>query len=116
MVEGLGRYNNINDMEAKTTRIKSPVLIRATLERIRGVQVFMGYSLLLPLPAMSRDDVSKDEDVTLQAWTKQQALAAVQKETAVLLEEFEESFGFDEASVLVEAEQSVEMGSGNESL
>ena len=114
MVEGLGRYNNIKDMEAKTIRIKSPALIRATLERIRGVQIFMGYSLLLPLPAMSRDDVSKDEDVTLQAWTNQLALAAVQNETAALLEEFEESFGLDEASVLIEAEQSAEMGSGNE--
>ena len=75
-------------METKATRIKSPALIQATLRRIRGVQAFMGYNLLLP--GMSTDDGA------LQAWTKPQALVAIQKEMTELLEEFEESFSLEE--------------------
>ena len=82
---------------AKTTRIKSPTLIQATFRRIRGVQMSMGYNLLLLLPGMSRDDASKDGNAGLQAWTKHQALAAIQTETTALLEEFEELFGVDES-------------------
>ena len=84
------------NMVARTTRIKSPALIQATFRRIRGVQMSMGYNLLLLLPGMTRDDGSKDENAALQVWTKHQALAAVQTETAALLEEFEELFGIDE--------------------
>ena len=105
---GPGRSNSVNlggDVEAKTTRIKSPALIRATFRRIRGVQTFMGYNILLPLPGMSRDDTSKDEDTALQAWTEQQALAAIRKETTELLEEFGASFGLDDDSAAGEAEQ-----------
>jgi len=95
---------------AKTTRIKSPALIQATFRRIRGVQMSMGYNLLLPLPGTTRDDASKD--AALQAWTKHQALAAVQTETTALLEEFEELFGVDDSfeddSVVVEVEQTTE--------
>ena len=40
----------------------------------------------------------------MQAWTKQQALAEIQKETTVLLEEFE-SFSLDEDNVAIEVEQ-----------
>lgn len=82
---------------AKTTRIKSPALIQATFRRIRGVQVSMGYNLLLLLPGTTRDDTTKDgNSAALQTWTKHQALAAVQTETSALLEEFEELFGVDE--------------------
>ena len=84
------------NMVAKTTRIKSPALIQATFRRIRGVQMSMGYNLLLLLPGTTRDDGSKDENAALQVWTKHQALAAVQTETTALLEEFEELFGVDE--------------------
>ena len=88
---GTGRFDSINmggNMETKATRIKSPALIQATLRRIRGVQAFMGYNLLLP--GMSTDDGA------LQAWTKPQALVAIQKEMTELLEEFEESFSLEE--------------------
>jgi len=111
--EGPGRFSSVNmgsDVEAKTTRIKSAALIQATFRRIRGVQTFMGYDLLLPLSGMS-GDVSKDGDAALQAWTKQQALAAIQKETTALLEEFEKNFGLDEGSVVVEVEQTAEYSS-----
>jgi len=103
--EGPGRFSSgvRGDVEAKTTRIKSSALIQATFRRIRGVQTFMGYNLLLPLPGMN-GDVPKDEDAALQAWTKQQALAAIQKEMTALLEEFKGSFGLDEDIVIVELE------------
>lgn len=111
LAEGPGRLTSANvggDVQAKATRIKSPALIRATFRRIRVVQTFMGYALLLLPPEMSRDDdVSKYEDAVLQAWTKQQALAEIQKETTALLEEFE-SFGLDEDIVTVEIEQTKE--------
>lgn len=100
----------------KTTRIKSPALIQATFRRIRGVQMSMGYNLLLLLPGTTRDDASKDgNSAALQAWTKHQALAAVETETTALLEEFEDLFGVDEnfgleedESVVVEVEQTSE--------
>ena len=104
--EGPGRSNFGGNV---TTRIKSPALIQATFRRIRGVQMSMGYSLLLLLPGTTRDeDASKD--AALQVWTKHQALAAIQTETTALLEEFEnlgfeESLGLEDDSVVVEVEQ-----------
>lgn len=62
--------------------------------------MFMGYNLLLPLPGMSRNEVSNDGDVALQAWTKQQALGVIQTETTALLEEFEGCFGLDDDTVV----------------
>jgi hypothetical protein len=97
------------------TRIKSPALIHATFRRIRGVQMSMGYNLLLLLPGMTRDDASKDGNAALQVWTKHQALAAIQTETTALLEEFEELFGVDENFGLdddSEAEQSIDGEAG----
>ena len=108
LAEGPGRYNSVSDAEVKTTRIKSPALILATFRRIRGVQMFMGYDLLLLLPGMSRNDISDNEDSALQAWSKQQALAAIQTETSALLEELEQNFGLDDDSVVVEIEQTPE--------
>ena len=109
---GLAEGSNV---VAKTTRIKSPALIQATFRRIRGVQVSMGYNILLLLPGTTRDDATKDgNSAALQTWTKHQALAAVQTETTALLEEFEELFGVDENfgleddSVVVEMEQTSE--------
>ncbi|KAF8155551.1 hypothetical protein B0H34DRAFT_751522 [Crassisporium funariophilum] len=91
---------------AKATRIKSLMLIQETYRRIRGVQAFLGYSLLLPLPGSSGSALqsSIDEDAALETWTRQQALEAIAKETKELLEEFEQSFGLDEDSVMVEVE------------
>jgi len=98
------------NMVAKTMRIKSPALIQATFRRIRGVQLSMGYNLLLLLPGMTRDDASTS-NAALEVWTKHQALAAIQTETTALLEEFEENFcidetfGLDDDSVVVEFDQ-----------
>lgn len=97
LVEGHGRLGNA---EVKTMRIKSPALILATFRRIRGVQMFMGYNLLLLLPGMSRNEVSNDGDVALQAWTKQQALGAIQTETTALLEELEGCCSLDDDTVV----------------
>ena len=110
MGAGLAESGNV---VAKTTRIKSPALIHATFRRIRGVQMSMGYTLLLLLPGTTRDDVTKD--AALQMWTKHQALAAVQTETTALLEEFEELFGVDEnfgledESAVVEVDQTTDL-------
>jgi len=62
--------------------------------------MFMGYNLLLLLPGMSRNEVSNDGDVALKAWTKQQALGAIQTETTALLEELEGCFGLDDDTVV----------------
>jgi hypothetical protein len=111
LAEGPGRFNSVNlggNMQVKTTRIKSPALILATFRRIRGVQMFMGYNLLLLLPGTDRNDDLKDGDAVLQAWTKQQALAAIQTETTALLEELEESLSLDDDSAVVEIDQTAE--------
>ncbi|KAF8965019.1 hypothetical protein BDZ97DRAFT_1813196 [Flammula alnicola] len=95
---------------AKATRIKSLKLIQETYRRIRGVQAFMGYDLLLPVPGMGINAAStkdKDDDAAPETWTRPQALAAIVKETKDLLEEFEESFGLDEDSVLVDIDQTM---------
>ena len=117
---GPGKSNIGDNVVAKTTRIKSPALIQATFRRIRGVQLSMGYNLLLLLPGTTRDDenvgnASKGgNSAALQVWTKHQALAAIQTETTALLEEFEENFGFednlglDDDSVVIEVEQTAE--------
>jgi hypothetical protein len=96
LAEGPGNLNLGGNVVAKTTRIKSPALIQATFRRIRGVQMSMGYNLLLLLPGMTRDDASTEGNAALQSWSKHQALAAIQTETNALLEEFEEIFGFEE--------------------
>ncbi|KDR79961.1 hypothetical protein GALMADRAFT_242128 [Galerina marginata CBS 339.88] len=95
---------------SRATKIKSLKLIQETYRRIRGVQAFMGYDLLLPMPGIRASHTSssmsvgkdKHEDAALETWSKQQALAAVVNETKDLLEEFEESFGLDEDSVMVD--------------
>jgi hypothetical protein len=79
--------------------------------------MFMGYDLLLPIPDMggisggSAKEGEKDDEATLETWTKAQALAAISKETNDLLEEFEETFGIDEDSVMVDVDQTASFGS-----
>ena len=96
---------------AKTTKIKSLKLIQETYKRVRAVQMFMGYDLLLPIPGMggisggSAKEREKDDEATLETWTKARALAAISRETNDLLEEFEETFGIDEDSVMVDVDQ-----------
>ena len=95
---------------ARATKIRSVKLIQETYRRIRGVQAFMGYDVLLPMPgsalvmAQDKDDV---ESASLETWTRSEALEAIVRETKDLLEEFEESFGLDdEESVMVDIEKS----------
>lgn len=76
----------------KTTRIKSLSLIKATYRRVRGVQSFMGYDILIPLPP-TMPEAQDDSDSILMAWTKNDAIQAILQETKELMEEFEESFG-----------------------
>lgn len=91
---------------AKTTKIKSLALVRATYRRIRTVQSSMGYDVLLPMP--HGNEMSAGEAFTT-TWTKHQALEAVVRETKELMEEFEESFAHSESDgVLVGADQSME--------
>ncbi|KAF9485001.1 hypothetical protein BDN70DRAFT_848598 [Pholiota conissans] len=101
---------------ARATKIRSLKLIQETYRRIRGVQVYMGYDLLLPIPGSSMNMFSskdKDEDAGFETWTKSQALNAIVSETKDLLEEFEESFGLDEDSVMVEVDQTMTSYSSN---
>jgi len=87
---------------AKTTKIKSLKLIQETYKRVRVVQKFMGYDLLLPMPGVG---AQLDDEATLESWSNAQALAAISKETDDLLQEFEESFGIVEDSVMVDVDQ-----------
>ncbi|KAH9478690.1 Protein unc-80-like protein [Psilocybe cubensis] len=95
----------------RTTKIKSLKLIHETYRRIRGVQTFMGYDLLLPMPGLAASNSESaaasgstekgEEDAALETWTKKQALSAIVKETKNLMEEFEEGFGIDDGSAIV---------------
>ncbi|KAJ7468081.1 hypothetical protein FB451DRAFT_1401336 [Mycena latifolia] len=71
---------------AKSTKVRSIVLVQATYRRIRLVQTAMGYDRDL-LPGAE----SPDEDA-VPTWTQAQALDAVVQETKGLMEEFEEAF------------------------
>lgn len=75
----------------KTTRIKSLSLTKVTYRRVRGVQSFMGYDVLIPLPPTVLE--AQDDSDILRAWTKNDAIQAILQETKELMEEFEESFG-----------------------
>ncbi|KAJ7196554.1 hypothetical protein GGX14DRAFT_473423 [Mycena pura] len=71
---------------AKSTKVRSLVLIQATYRRIRLVQTAMGYdSALLPGAQMPGEDA-------VPTWTQAQALDAVVQETKELMEEFEQAF------------------------
>ncbi|CAA7264275.1 unnamed protein product [Cyclocybe aegerita] len=93
---------------AHATKIKSVRLIQETYRRIRCVQTFMGYDLLLPIPSVGIAIKEKDGsgEATLESWTKAEALAAIVAEMKDLLEEFEEGLGTEdlEDSVMVEVE------------
>ncbi|KAF8905252.1 hypothetical protein CPB84DRAFT_1814223 [Gymnopilus junonius] len=102
------------DTLMQSTKVKSLRLIHETYRRIRGVQAFMGYDLLLPFPGIHQDTSSitpsamnNDEDSAFETWTTQQALAAITSETKALLEEFEENLGLDKDEVLVDVEPKV---------
>ncbi|KIY53518.1 hypothetical protein FISHEDRAFT_33189, partial [Fistulina hepatica ATCC 64428] len=68
-----------------STKIRSPNLIRATYERIRMVQLTMGYDELLPIPG----DTDSDREIHLQTWTRNDALQAILQETESLMDEFD---------------------------
>ncbi|KAJ7741945.1 hypothetical protein DFH07DRAFT_980971 [Mycena maculata] len=71
---------------AKSTKIRSLVLVHATYRRIRLVQTAMGYDReLLPGGETQGED-------SVPTWTQAQALDAVVQETKGLMEEFEEAF------------------------
>ncbi|KAJ7032008.1 hypothetical protein C8F04DRAFT_670996 [Mycena alexandri] len=73
-------------MMAKSTKVRSLVLVQATYRRVRLVQTAMGYDREL-LPGAE----NPGED-SVPTWTHAQALDAVVRETKGLMEEFEEAF------------------------
>lgn len=76
------------DAVARATKIKSLTLVRATYRRIRTVQHYMGYQLMLPMPQSHEMDA---DEVFPTAWTRKQALDAIIQETRELMEEFDEA-------------------------
>lgn len=89
--------------QAKTTKVRSLSLIKATYRRIRIVQSYMGYqSMLLPFPG----DGESGRDTSPSTWTKMQALQEVVRETQELIEEFEESQTAESEMTIVDADQS----------
>ncbi|KAF8636927.1 hypothetical protein AX17_003178 [Amanita inopinata Kibby_2008] len=88
----------------RSAKVKSLPLIRATYQRIRIVQTYMGYQNILPLPYHESTDVDRDE-VMLSSWTKYQALEAIKSEMGELLEEFEEVYRYThDDTVIIEPE------------
>jgi len=73
----------------KETKIRSMNLVHKTYSRIRGVQAFMGYTNMLPLPGSATPQ--PDQEVTIESWSKLQALQEITWETSELLVEFEEA-------------------------
>jgi hypothetical protein len=71
---------------AKSTKVRSIVLVQATYRRIRLVQTAMGYDREL-LPGAEAPD-----EQAVPTWTRAQALDAVVQETKGIMEEFEEAF------------------------
>ncbi|KAJ3966535.1 hypothetical protein EV361DRAFT_934787 [Lentinula raphanica] len=88
---------------AKSTKVKSLVLIRKTYLRIRVIQTCMGYqSELLPFPQTSIDSASSMDDIPATTpWTKRLALQEVTSETRELLVEFEELNDLESEGVMV---------------
>ncbi|KAJ6478741.1 hypothetical protein C8R47DRAFT_983941 [Mycena vitilis] len=91
-------------MMAKSTKIRSSVLVRTTYRRVRLVQTAMGYDRdLLPGAETPGEDA-------MPTWTQAQALDAVVQETKGLMEEFEEAFwNAADDLVVVDPDQSMEV-------
>ncbi|KAK7044859.1 RRM domain-containing protein [Favolaschia claudopus] len=88
---------------AKSTKVRSVVLIQATYRRIRLVQTVFGYDRdLLP-------GAENPHEELMPTWTQAQALDALVQETRGLMEEFEEAFwtAADDL-VMVDPDQSME--------
>lgn len=71
---------------AKSTKVRSLVLVQATYRRIRLVQITMGYEREL-----LQGGETPGENA-MPTWTQAQALDSVVQETKGLMEEFEEAF------------------------
>ncbi|EGO03702.1 hypothetical protein SERLA73DRAFT_101950 [Serpula lacrymans var. lacrymans S7.3] len=82
--QGIGR--DIHQL-TKSATVKSQSLVRATYQRIRRVQAYMGYDVLLPMQNGFEANQNVDE---VRAWTKREAIEALLLETKWLSEEFEE--------------------------
>ncbi|THV08472.1 hypothetical protein K435DRAFT_12048 [Dendrothele bispora CBS 962.96] len=99
---------------AKSTKLKSMVLIRKTFLRVRTVQQTMGYSSrLLPMPSLSIDrmipmnHMEEDAPAARKIWTRWKALQEILNETRELMAEFDESLqDLDDDMVIVDADQS----------
>ncbi|KAF8162457.1 hypothetical protein K438DRAFT_1985106 [Mycena galopus ATCC 62051] len=88
---------------AKSTKVRSLVLVRATYRRVRLVQTAMGYDRdLLP-------GAENPGEESVPTWTQAQALDAVVQETKGLMEEFEEAFwSAADDLVVVDPDQSMD--------
>ncbi|KAJ7185784.1 hypothetical protein C8R46DRAFT_937409 [Mycena filopes] len=89
-------------MMARSTKVRSLVLVQATYRRVRLVQSAMGYDReLLPGAEAPGEDA-------MPTWTPAQALDAVVRETKGLMEEFEEAFwSAADDMVVVDPDQSM---------
>jgi hypothetical protein len=95
-------------MMAKSTKIRSLVLVQATYRRVRLVQTAMGYDREL-LPG-----AENPSEELVPTWTQAQALDAVVQETKGLMEEFEEAFwNAADDLVVVDPDQSMTEGQLN---
>ena len=102
---------------AKDMLVESPVLVRATLRRVRVAQALLGYPLL-PLAAVSSVDSAAsfgeivlgeaDAEGLVRAWSRGEAVEALVQETKDLIDEWREDEEFeagDDSGILVDMEE-----------
>lgn len=79
----------------QSTQIKSIALAKATYRRIRLVQTFMGYDVLLPLPVANVGlgivPFEMENNEVFATWTRRSALEAILSEMKQFEEEFKET-------------------------
>ncbi|KAF7326044.1 RRM domain-containing protein [Mycena kentingensis (nom. inval.)] len=97
---GLGRMRAM----AKSTKVRSLVLVQATYRRIRLVQMAMGYeSVLIP-------GAQTPGEEAIPTWTRAQAIESVLQETRELMAEFDEVFWSEvDDVVVVDPDQSMNL-------
>ena len=110
---GLGAAGRTALALAKDMIVESPVLVRATVRRIRVAQALLGYPLL-PLAAVSSVDsagsfgglADGETEGIVRAWSRGEALEALVQETKDLIEEWRDdddvSAMGDDSGILVD--------------
>lgn len=77
-------FPSVGAHDVASTTVKSLSLVRITYRRIRVVQTWMGYDVLLPFPG----ERHYDDPESMTTWTRKQAINEIIRETKEIMEEF----------------------------